>query len=169
MEKELIFQILGIKELKDELGRKGWNGPRERAVMVLGAEWTLWLHLTRSVVGQLQTGSFTWGCWEPEGPPGPWARMRTSFSVPLFFNIQIKMLKGLTLRKGQPVTKRTEDSWDSPFFLFEALLQAATCHGPRPPHLTNSALFPSSSKVSSPHLIWDTNPNAGFRIKACQC
>ena len=30
--------FIALKELKDELGRKGWNGPRERAVMVLGAE-----------------------------------------------------------------------------------------------------------------------------------
>ena len=30
--------FIALKELKDELGRKGWNGSRERAVMVLGVE-----------------------------------------------------------------------------------------------------------------------------------
>lgn len=29
--------LIALKELKDELGRKRWNWPRERSVMVLGA------------------------------------------------------------------------------------------------------------------------------------
>lgn len=28
--------LIALKELKDELGRKGWNGPRESSMVVLG-------------------------------------------------------------------------------------------------------------------------------------